>query len=133
MRTQLNQIIAMARSIGYVYLTTADGSGTPHMSIVQPVDIDEKNRLKLMAWLCQYTIKNLEENPKVSVIIWDSIKDTGYQLSGKVEEMEEFAELDGYAMSLERKKHFPQIEWKILVSVERILNFQKAPHVDVEV
>lgn len=133
MRDSLMQAIEMAKKVGYVFLTTANGMARPHLSIVQPVHIDQKNRLKLTAWLCQDALNNLEENPKVSVVVWDQIQDTGYQLSGVLDNIEQAAELDGYAAGLEVKKHFPQIEWNLYVQIDKILNFQKAPHVDVEV
>lgn len=133
MRESLNQAMEMAKRMGYVFLATADSMATPHMSIVQPISLDNQDRLKLMGWICQYTLNNLEENPKVAVIIWDAVKDTGFQLVGTMENMQQVAMLDGYAPGLEEKKHFPQIEWEILVRVEHILNFQKVPHIDVEV
>lgn len=133
MRASLNEAMEMAKRIGYVFLTTADRTATPHLSIVQPISLDHQDRLKLMAWFCQYSLKNLQENSKVTVVVWDPVKDIGYQLLGTIDDMQEVAELDGYAVGLEEKKHFPQVEWKILVRVEHILNFQKAPHIDVEV
>lgn len=133
MRASLNQAMDMAKKLGYVFLTTSDNCGRPHLSIVQALDIDSRERLSLMAWFCQNTFKNLQENPNVSVVVWDPIHDDGYQLSGVMDDMEEVAILDGYSFGLEERKHFPQVEWRIRVSVEKILNFQKAPHIDVEV
>ena len=133
MRKSLNEAMEIAKRIGYVFLTTADRTGSPHICIVQPISIDDQDRFKLMAWFCQYSLKNLQENTKVTVVVWDPVKDTGYQLVGAIDDMQEVAELDGYAVGLEEKKHFPQVEWKILVRVEKIFNFQKSPHIDVEV
>lgn len=133
MRASLDRAVETAKMIGYVYLTTADRTARPHMCIVQPLDLDQAGRLALMAWFCQNTLQNLQENPKVSVVVWDQFKDTGYQLSGTVDDMEAMVELDGYAAGLEEKRRYPQVEWKVLVRVEHVLNFQKAPHIDVEV
>lgn len=133
MRASLNQAIKMAKRLGYVFLATADAAGSPHVNIVQLTGIDDRDRMELMSWFCEDAFENLRTNPRVAVIIWDPAKDTGYQLLGKMEDMREVAELDGYAPGLEEKKHFPQIEWKILVRVKKVLNFQKAPHVDAEV
>lgn len=133
MRDSLIQAIEMAKKVGYVFLTTADGQGNPHLSIVQPISVDQLNRLKLMAWLCQNALNNLQENTKVSLVVWDPVQDAGYQLPGVMDDIEQVAQLNGYAAGLEEKKHFPQIEWRILVRIEKVLNFQKAPHIDVEV
>lgn len=133
MRASLIQAMEMAEKIGQVFLATADSRANPHLSIVQPVGVDDQGRWKLMAWFCRYALSNLQENPKVSVVIWDPAKDTGYQLTGQIEDLQLVAELDGYAAGIEQKKHFPQTEWKILVRIDKVFNFQKAPHVDVEV
>lgn len=133
MRAALKAAMDMAIRTGQVFLSTADKRGQPHMSIVQPVDFDPQGRLKMMAWLCQYTLQNLQENPKVTIVVWDPVQDKGYQMAGMLQDMRVVAQIDGYAPGLEEKKHIPQVEWKILVQIEKVCNFQKAPHIDVEV
>lgn len=133
MRASLNKAIKMAKKIGHGFLATADRTLSPHMSIVQSINVNGQDHLKLKAWFCQPALENLQQNPKISIVVWDSLQDTGYQLAGTMETMRKIAELDGYAAGLEERKHFPQVEWEILVRVERILNFQKKPYIDTEV
>ena len=49
------------------------------------------------------TVENLEQNRFVSLVIWDSASDKGYQVLGEVEEIEEEAMMNGYAPELEFK------------------------------
>lgn len=60
------------------------------------------------------------QNRFVSLVIWDSASDKGYQLMGKVEKMEEEAMMNGYAPELETKMLRPQVEWKLIVRVEKV-------------
>ncbi len=134
MRESLIKAMEMAKKIGHVFLATADKTAKPHMSSIgQSINLNGEDRLKLKAWFCQDTLKNLQQNPKISIIVWDPVQDTGYQLAGTMENMKKAAELDGYAAGLEEKRHFPQVEWEILVRVEHIFNFQEKPYIDTEV
>ena len=51
---------------------------------------------------------------------------------GKVEKMEEEAMMNGYAPELETKMLRPQVEWKLIVRVEKVIDFTQAPHSDIE-
>jgi hypothetical protein len=83
-------------------------------------------------WFCPGTLENLDQNRLVSLVIWDPATDTGYQLLGEVEKMKAEATVNGYAPELEKKAPMPQAEWKIIVRVEKIIDFTHAPHSDVE-
>ena len=61
MRASLIRAMDMAKKMEYVFLTTANKTASPHLSIVQPINIDDHDRLKLMGWFCQYTLENLQE------------------------------------------------------------------------
>lgn len=129
----LVKAIAMAIKMGHVLIATADSTGVPHISVLQPLGLDSVGRLKLIGWFCQYTAANLEMNPRVSVVVWDPLKDTGYQLIGAMEEMKEVAMLDGYAARIEKAHPLPQVERVIHLRMDKILGFEKRPHIDVEV
>ena len=79
-------------------------------------------------WFCPGTLENLEQNRFVSLVIWDSASDKGYQLMGKVEKMEEEAMMNGYAAELDTKMLRPQVEWKLIVRVEKVIDFTQTRH-----
>lgn len=129
----LEKAVRFAQKLGEVLLATADLKGTPHMSIAQPLGLDSLGRLQLLGWFCQYTSANLSLNPRVSILIWDPKEDEGYQLIGRIEDIKEVAVLDGYAPFVEKQHPMPGVERKISICVQRILRFERRPHIDVEV
>ena len=133
MRAQLKRAVTMAKGVGHLFLATADAAGSPHIAIVKDIEPGPGDSLALTMWPCQYTFANLEKNPNVSLVIWQPEKDTGYQLCGKVEDIENVAVLNGYLPGLENKKHYPQKEIRVRVRIKKVLNFQQAPHLDVKI
>jgi hypothetical protein len=119
--------------VGHLFPATADAAGSPHIAVVKDIEPGPGDSVLLTMWPCQYTFANLEKNPNVSLVIWQPEKDTGYQLCGKVEDIENVAVLNGYLPGLENKKHYPQEEIKVRVRIKKVLNFQQAPHLDVKI
>ena len=68
----------------------------------------------------------------MSLVIWDPKVDTGYQLLGETEKVEEIAMMNGYAPGAESRHPLPQVERQLLVRVDKIIDFKHAPHSDVE-
>lgn len=132
MQTQVKRAVAMAREVGHLFLATADAAGSPHIAVVKDIGAGPGGSVLLTMWPCQSTFANLEKNPHVSLVIWQTEKDTGYQLCGEVENIENVAVLNGYLPGLEDKKHYPQEEIKVRVRIKKVLNFQQAPHLDVK-
>jgi hypothetical protein len=64
--------------------------------------------------------------------VWDRKNDTGYQLIGRSEKVEELAMLDGYAPKFDEKITIPQVERRVLVRIDKIIDFKHAPHNDLE-
>ena len=75
---------------------------------------------------------NLEHNLRVSLVVWDAAADTGYQLLGNVEKIEETAMLDGYIPEMESVGPSPQVERQLFVKVDKVMAFSHAPHSDLE-
>src|SRR3989338_11406347 len=132
MQTQIKRAVAMAKEVGHLFLATADAAGSPHLAVVKDIGAGPGGSVLLTMWPCQSTFANLAKNPNVSLVIWRPEKDTGYQLCGKVEYIENVAVLNGYLPGLENKKHYPQEEIKVRVRIQKVLNFQQAPHLDVK-
>lgn len=130
-KEKLKEAVKLGQKLGQVYLATADSKGVPHISVVQNIDLDSRGYLDVVGWFCQHTYANLEVNHNVSVLIWDERKDYGFQCIGTMEKEEELNILDGIAPS-EESHPVPQIEREIHIHVDKILKFEKAPHIDVE-
>ncbi|MBI5415766.1 MAG: pyridoxamine 5'-phosphate oxidase family protein [Candidatus Omnitrophica bacterium] len=131
MQPQIKRAVAMAKEVGHLFLATADAAGTPHIAVVKDIAAGPGDSVLLTMWPCQSTFANLEKNPNVSLVVWQPARDTGYQLVGRLEDIESVAVLNGYLPGLENKKHYPQEEIKVRVRVQKVLNFQQAPHLDV--
>jgi len=90
------------------------------------------NRVHVAAWFCPGTVANLEENRRISLVVWDPLRDLGYQLLGETEKVEELAMMDGYAPGEEKNPPLPQVERQLTVRVDKITDFRHAPHSDRE-
>jgi hypothetical protein len=75
---------------------------------------------------------NLENNPRISLVVWDPLSDTGHQLTGEVEQVEELAFLNGYLPEEEGARPLPQTRRRLTIRVTAILAFSRAPHTDQE-
>jgi hypothetical protein len=75
---------------------------------------------------------NLFENPSVSLVIRDSQSDTGYQVVGTSEQIENMAILGCWTPEADGNTAVPQVERRVLVKVDRIIDFRHAPHNDIE-
>jgi hypothetical protein len=128
----LNQAIVLAQRLQHVFVATADGKGLPHMGAAGKLALTPEGRVAVAAWFCPMTLANLQKNRRVSLVIWDPKVDTGYQLLGETEKVEEIAIMDGYAPGVELHPPLPQVERRLLVRVDKIIDFKHAPHSDME-
>ena len=128
----LEMAVALAQKLQHIFVATADEAGLPHIAAAAKLSSLGEGRVAVAAWFCPGTMANLQENKRVSLVIWDSQKDLGYQLLGETEGVEELAMLDGYAPGEEKEPSPPQVERKLIVRVERIIDFRHAPHSDRE-
>jgi hypothetical protein len=131
-KKNLNQAVALAQKLQHVFVATTDGKGLPHMAAAGKLALTPEGRVAVSAWFCPTTVANLERSRWVSLVIWDPKGDIGYQLLGETEKVEEMAMMNGYAPGLESKSPLPQVERKLLVRVDKIIDFKHAPHSDVE-
>lgn len=127
------EAVEIWRKSGRVFLITANVDGIPHLTIATKFSMDSINSASIAGWFCPQTVANLEENPNMGVAVWDEESDKGYQLLGKKESLRETAFLDGYDAGLEKKPPLPQVERNVVIRVEKILGFKKAPHSDLDV
>ena len=129
---KLKKIVVFGQNVGNIFMATADDRGLPHIGAASRIDLVSEKELAVSAWFCPGTMENLKKNPRISLVIWDPDKDEGYQLLGESMGVKETAMMDGFSPELEKQPSMPQIERKVFVKVETILDFSNAPHTDQE-
>ena len=128
----LENIVHLAKTVGYAFIATTNFKKVAHISMVSDVDVDFQGRLEVTGWFCQFASANLEVNKNVTVVVWDPRNDVGYQIITEMERVDEVERIDGYAFGLEKERPMPQVERMLHLKVHKILDFKKAPHMDVE-
>jgi len=129
---RLKQALALAETVKTVLVATADAEGRPHVAVAGKIEALPDGRVAVSEWFCPGTVSNLEKSPRISLVVWNPVVDTGYQLSGEVEEVEESAFLNGYLPEGEGARPVPQTRRRLTVRVTGIFAFSRAPHTDEE-
>jgi predicted pyridoxine 5'-phosphate oxidase superfamily flavin-nucleotide-binding protein len=124
--------VSLGQKLKHIFVATADADGLPHVAAAGRISMADDGLITVAAWFCPGTVMNIGQNPKVSLVLWDAVADTGHQLLGKVEKVEDSAMLNGYVPELEGKDPSPQVERRLLVRVEKVIAFSHAPHSDLE-
>ena len=127
----LKKAVALAEKLRHISVATADMTGLPHVASAGKLTSALDGRVVLADWFCPGMVSNLQQNPRIAIVMWDATADTGYQLLGEVEEVRELSILDGYVPGEEDKPPLPQLERELLIRVDEILAFSHAPHGDV--
>jgi hypothetical protein len=128
----IEKAVALGAELQHVFVATTNADGLPHLAAAGRIAPASEGRVAVEAWFCPGTVTNLEQNRRISLVVWDAVGDTGYQLVGEVEKVEEQALMDGYAPNMEDLGPYPQVERRLLVRVDKVVNFSHAPHSDVE-
>ena len=128
----LREIEQFAAKAGHIFVATADAKGWPHVAAAGRLALTLEKHVVITEWFCPGTMANLQANPRLSLVVWDSATDVGYQLIGELEEIKDLGLLDGYAPQVEGKSPVPQVERQLLVHIDRVIDFKRAPHTDVE-
>ncbi len=124
--------VNLGQKLGHVFVATADSKGLPHVAAAGRLSLGTDGLLAVAAWFCPGTVMNIEHNHRISLVVWDAGADTGYQLLGNVEKIEETAMMDGYIPEMESTGPSPQVERQLLVKVNKVMAFSHAPHSDLE-
>ncbi len=128
----LKEATQLANKVGYVFVATADASKRPHVAVARTIKLKEDGRIAVQEWFCPGTMSNLETNSNVSVIVWDKDTDVGYQMIGKMENILDMHMTNGYVPKIEKKQPLPDVERQILIHLNRVVDFKRAPHSDIE-
>jgi hypothetical protein len=128
----LKKAIALAAKTGRIFMATADAAGVPHVAAATKAAITPKGRVAVTEWFCPGTMANLKKNSHVSLVIWDEKDDVGYQLIGEAEQVEDICMLNGYDPKTEGAAAIPQVERRIIMRINKVIDFTHAPHTDRE-
>ena len=128
----LDAAIKLAKKLGHVFVATADASGMPHLAAAAQIRSASEDRVEVSAWFCPGTMANLDQNRRISLVVWDPPSDRGYQLLGEVVQVEEASLMNGFSPEAEKSAPMPQVERRLMVQVAKILAFSHAPHSDLE-
>ncbi len=128
----LQEAVGLAGKMEYVLIGTANRKKEPHIAVATGINIVDDVHVSVSAWFCPTTVINLFENPFLSLVVWDSQSDRGYQLIGESEGIENMAVLGCWTPEVDKQTPVPQVERRVLVRVDRIIDFKHAPHNDIE-
>lgn len=128
----LDNAIDLAERVGHVFVTTADSTGMPHVAAATQIHKRSEEKVAVSAWFCPGTIANLDENRRISLVVWDAPSDRGFQLLGDVVQVDEQSVMNGFSGEAELGPPIPQVERNLIVRVAKILAFSHAPHSDLE-
>ena len=126
----LERVMALAEKLDDFPVATADAQGWPHIASTGAMSQVSEERVALREWFCPTTLENVQQNPNIAIVVWERKEDVGYQLMGVVEQMNDLALLDGYTEQLGAPATTPQVERELIVRVDRVLAFSRAPHMD---
>jgi len=129
---KLEKAVDLSQRIGFVCVATADGRGMPHIATAGKMELADGGQLAITEWFCPGTMSNLLTNNFVSIVVWDRDSDSGYQMIGKLERIEELGILNGYAPDIESGPPLPQVKRRLLIKVQKITDFRLGPHSDAE-
>jgi hypothetical protein len=128
----LKKAVMLGEKLGHVFVTTANANGLPHVAAAEKINLEREDHVAVSAWFCPGTMANLQTNQRIALVVWDAKRDVGYQLLGVSEKMEDLAMMNGYSSGLEDQAPLPQVERKLVVRVDKIVDFSHAPHSDIE-
>lgn len=124
--------LTLSEKLKHVFLATADITGLPHMAAAGKISRVADDLISIEAWFCPGTVENLNRNKRIAVVVWEPDPDHGYQLTGKVERVEDLGMLNGFSHEIEAMHPIPQEKRRFVVRVEKAFVFTHAPHSDLE-
>jgi len=132
LRDPVKEAVRLGRRMKVAMIATADAQGLPHMAASRKITVEPGGGIGVSEWFCPGTLANLQVNPRISIVVWDSKKDSGYQVLGISERVEDLSMMNGFSPELEKGDPMPQVERKIHVQVDKVIHFSHAPHSDME-
>lgn len=113
----------------YAFVASANQRARPHLAASRGLKVPDPLHVVFEAWFCRKTMENVSEVPRVAIAVVDPLSGAGYQLFGAVESVAEVGLLDGYVPGIE-EPGMPQVQWRMTVRVEEIMEFSHGVHTD---
>lgn len=114
-------------------VATASKDGLPNVVPIHFVKLyDEEDTILLVDNFMNKTLKNLEENPRIAISVWDMDKKQAYQIKGEANIVRSGKPFDDALAWV--KKAMPQLKPKsaILLKVTNVYNCQPGPDLGKE-
>jgi uncharacterized protein len=115
--------------VNHAYVASADQRARPHLAAANGLKVPDPRHVVFEAWFCHKTLENIGEVPRLALAVLDPASGAGYQLLGRVESTSDVGILNGFAPEFE-EPGMPQVETRIVVRIEEILEFSRGPHTD---
>ena len=114
-----------------VLVATSDRTGNPHLAAAKGLHLLGEDLIAFENWFCFQTLRNISENPRISISLMEPQAEHGFQLLGTVEKSISMAMLDGFTSEeAERRTPFPQTEYQFQIRIESVLELSTGPHSD---
>lgn len=132
MENILNQIKNFSKRLELFYVATTNQKGEVHLAVAKDLTfLPDSEHVAFKSWFCKKTIENIHENPNISIAIYDTKADTGYQIIGKAVSKKVVAVLNGYSPELENvEKEYPQEEYQLKIKIINIMDLHSVAHSD---
>ena len=117
-------------SIDSAFVASTDENGVPHLAVGHDPTVPDPDHLVFEAWFCPKTLQNVSRNPRVAVVVVTPDSGAGYQFVGTVEQLATTGILDGYADTQEEPPGMPQVQSRLVVRVDQVMEFSEGAHTD---
>ncbi|HEY7746009.1 MAG TPA: pyridoxamine 5'-phosphate oxidase family protein [Desulfuromonadales bacterium] len=111
------------------FVASADQRSRPHLAAGRGLKVPDPEHVVFEAWFCRKTLENVAEVPRITMAVIDASTGGGYQLVGMVEKVIPIGILNGFAPEVEAPGT-PQVESRMVVRVEEIMEFSTGAHTD---
>jgi len=124
------EIRQFIKDIPMAIVASATSDGIPHLALGTDLKNPDEEHLVFENWFCKTTMKNVTQNPRVSVAIMELSTGTGYQFTGRVITSENTEILNGYLPGEEQAEQ-AQIRTRLVVQIEKVFAFCSGLHNDL--
>lgn len=127
---KLERAIELGKRVEHFFMSLVGADGFPYVNSARQIEQVAENQFAIEEWICPLTVKQLSENPKMAVLIWDPAADDGYEILGEVLMFESQAFVNGFAPEVEEDAYLPQVKRKLIIRAEKITAFSHALRCD---
>jgi hypothetical protein len=116
---KLQKALRLAAHFPCILIATTNSDGFPFVAPGGRLNLTANGLLEIPSWFSIKAMGNIHDNKRVSVVLFDPEQNYGFQILGKVVEINE---LSAYDPSVQCLTTF--IEWSILFQADVLLDFR---------